>query len=143
LWELSPTFCAFVQRAGRAGRDFETLGGAILIVPKSVLKEGVSNENVNSGVSDAIIDAEALNREPEEAELTQTVVGVLDEEGIRVADDSDSTDEESISKVKRTKKFGKDTNVREARALSEFVTTNDCRRKVWDDFFENGKKCNY
>ena len=91
-------FCAFIQQAGRAGRDFETLGEAILIVLKRVLKEGVSNEDVNSGVSDTVIDAEALNRELEEAELTQSVVGVLDEEGIRVADDSNSTEKESISK---------------------------------------------
>jgi hypothetical protein len=112
-------------------------------VPKSVLKDGVSNEDVNNGVSKTVIDAEALNREPEEVELTQTVVEALDEEGIRVTNDFDSTDEESISKVKRTKKYGKDTNIREARALSEFVTTSNCRRKVWDIFFENSKKCKY
>jgi hypothetical protein len=111
-------------------------------VPKSVLKDGVSNEDVDNVVSETVIDAEALNREPEEVELTITDVEALDEEGIRVVDDSDSTDEESNTKVKRTKKFGKDTNVREARALSEFVTTGSCRRKVWDMFFENGKKCN-
>ena len=126
LWELPSTFCAFVQRAGRAGRDFETLGEAILIVPKSVLKDGVSSEEIEKGVSETVIDAEALNREPEEVELTITAVEALDEEGIRVADDSDSTDEGSKTKVKRTKKYSKETNVREARALSEFVTTHSC-----------------
>jgi hypothetical protein len=75
-------------------------------------------------------------------ELTETVVEALDEEGICVVDELDSTDEESIPKVKRMKKFGKDTNAREAHALSEFVITDSCRRKVWDTFFENGKKCN-
>lgn len=97
-----------VQRAGRAARDFETLEEAILIVPKRVLKDGVSNEQVNNVVSETAIDAEALNREPEEVELTETVVEALDREGIRVTDDSDSTDaEESIPKEKRMKKFGK------------------------------------
>lgn len=111
-------------------------------MPKSVLKDGVSKGEVNNGVTETVIDPEALNRGPEEVELTETIVEALDEEGIRVADDSDSTDEESKPKMKRMKKFGKDTNVREARALSEFVTTGSCRRKVWDTFFENGKKCN-
>jgi hypothetical protein len=111
-------------------------------VPKSVLKEGISNEEVDSGVSETAIEAEALNREPEEVELTKTVVE-LNGEGVRVAGDSESsTDEESAAKVKRPKKFGKDTNVQEARALSEFVTTEGCRRKVWDAFFQNDKKCN-
>jgi hypothetical protein len=111
-------------------------------VPKSVLKDGVSNEELSNSVSETVIDAEALNREPEEVELTETVIEALNEEGIRVVHELDSTDEESIPKVKRMKKFGKDTNAREARALSEFVITDSCRRKVWDTFFENGKKCN-
>ncbi|KAF8803083.1 hypothetical protein BYT27DRAFT_7214918 [Phlegmacium glaucopus] len=123
LWGLPPTFCAFVQRAGKAGCDLNTLREAILHVPKSVLKDGISNEEVNNGVSETVIEAEALNREPEEVELTKTVVEALNEEGIRVPGDSDSTDDESVAKVKRTKKFGRDTNGREAQALSEYVTT--------------------
>ncbi|KAF8798379.1 hypothetical protein BYT27DRAFT_7228444 [Phlegmacium glaucopus] len=121
LWGLPPTFCAFVQQAGRAGCDLNTLGEAILIVPKSILKDGISNEEVNNGVSETVIEAEALNWEPEEVELTKTVIEALNEEGICVPGDSDSTDDESVAKVKRTKKFGKDTN-------------------VWDAFFENDKK---
>jgi superfamily II DNA helicase RecQ len=141
LWGLPPTFCALVQRAGRAARDFATLGETILIVPKSVLKDGVSNEDLNDTVGNAAIDAEALNREPQQQELTETIVEILDEEGIRIVDESDSVEEESIGKVKRTKKLGKDTHIREVRALSAFVTTKDCRRKIWDAFFENDKKC--
>lgn len=29
LWALPPSFCALVQRAGRAARDFKKLGEAI------------------------------------------------------------------------------------------------------------------
>ncbi|KDR67869.1 hypothetical protein GALMADRAFT_79410, partial [Galerina marginata CBS 339.88] len=141
LWGLPPTFCALVQRAGRAGRDLSTLGEAILIVPKSVVKDGASKDDVSETVAEATIDGEALNREPEEVELTDTVVQALDEQGIRIAGDEDSSEEQpGTEKVKRTKKFGKDTNIREARALSKYVTTTGCRRKVWDDFFENNKK---
>lgn len=141
LWGLPPTFCALIQRAGRTGRNFSTLGEAILIIPKSVLKDGISTENVLESVADTTIRAEALNREPEEVELTSTVAQELDEQGIRIAGDEDSSEEQPVTeKVKRIKKFGKDTNIREARALSQYVTTKDCRRKVWDSFFENNKK---
>ena len=142
LWGLPPTFCAFVQRAGRAGRNFTSLGEAILIVPKGVMKNGVSTENVSESVADTTIGAEALNREPEEIELTNTIAQVLDEQGIRIAEDEDSAEEQpTTGKLKRTKKFGKDTNIRETRALSQYVMTKECRRKVWDEFFENNKKC--
>ena len=97
---------------------------------------------MSKSIADTTIGVEALNREPEEVELTDTVAQVLDEQGIRIPEDEDSEGEQpTTEKVKRTKKFGKDTNIRETRALSQYVTTTDCRRKVWDDFFENNKKC--
>ncbi|KAJ6604921.1 P-loop containing nucleoside triphosphate hydrolase protein [Mycena sp. CBHHK59/15] len=46
LWGLPPSFCALVQRAGRATRDFSKLGEAILIVPASVMKNRVSEEEI-------------------------------------------------------------------------------------------------
>jgi ERCC4-related helicase len=111
LWELMPTFCALVQRAGRAARDFAMLGKTILIVPKSVLKDGVSDEDLEDTVGNAAINAEALSRETQERELRETIVEVFDEEGIRVVDESDSAkeEEESIGKEKRGRKLGKDT----------------------------------
>ncbi|TDL13145.1 P-loop containing nucleoside triphosphate hydrolase protein, partial [Rickenella mellea] len=41
LWGLPPSFCALVQRAGRAARDFSKLGAAILLIPPSVRKKGI------------------------------------------------------------------------------------------------------
>lgn len=141
LWGLPPTFCAFVQRAGRAGRDLSTLGEAILIVSKSTAKDGITTDDAVELVIDSTTGAEALNREVEDVELTETVVQVLDEQGIRLADDEDSTDEQLTSeKAKRTKKFGKDTNIRESHALTQYVTTKGCRRHIWDKFFGNNKK---
>jgi hypothetical protein len=91
------------------------------------MKDGLSTENVSQSVAETTIGAEAVNREVEEAELTDTIVQVLDEQGIRIAEDEDSAEEQPMTeKVKHTKKFGKDTNIRETRALLQYITTKDC-----------------
>lgn len=109
-----------------------------------MVKDGVTTDDVVELVIDSTAGGEALNREMGEVELTETVVQVLDEQGIRIADDEDSAEEQpTAEKAKRTKKFGKDTNIRESRALTQYVTTTGCRRDIWDEFFENSKKCMY
>ena len=148
LWGLPPTFCALVQRAGRAGRDLTTQGEAILIVPPSVLKDGpdsLTEANIVDSVEIAVVDQEALNREPEDSDLVN-VAESLDEEGIRLrgVDASESDNEEVAVKVtqKRGKKRQrKDTHIQEVRALSDFACTKGCRRIPWDNFFGNTKKC--
>ena len=102
----------------------------------------MSEELVSSTVEREALEGEAFNQE-----MTKTEVGVvaqvLDEEGVRIAADvSEGEPEVDISakaKGKKKKKFGKDTNIREARALSLFVKTIHCRRIIWDNF-ENEKK---
>lgn len=42
LWKLPPSFCALAQRSGRAVRDLDELGEAILFVPAKVLKDGLA-----------------------------------------------------------------------------------------------------
>ena len=143
LWGLPSTFCALVQREGRAGRDLSKPSEAILIIPASVLKEDVSEELVSNTVEWEALEGEALNQEMTGAGA-EVVAQVLDEEGVRVAADiSEGEQEVEVSvkaKGKRKKKYGKDTNMREACALSLFVKTIHCRRIVWDNFFENEKK---
>lgn len=142
LWGLPPTFCSLVQRAGRAGRDLTMKAEAILIVSKSVMDEEISKDDLDVVLAGAVIEAEALNREVVEEELTEQVSEALDTEGVRItgADESDAEEEPEVQ-VKRKKRYGKDTHIREVKALSEFVQTKECRRKVWDQFFENEKKC--
>lgn len=143
LWGLPPTFCALVQRAGRAGRDLTTQGEAILIVPQSVIDEGLSTDDLDDVLADAVIDSEALNREATDSEVIEGIPAALDSEGIRIsgADESDAEREKADLKGKRKKRYGKDTNIREAKGLSQFASTKVCRRKPWDEFFENAKKC--
>jgi Lhr-like helicase len=77
LWGLPPSFCALVQRAGRAGHDFGTLREAILVVPPSVIKNGTKAAEVELAVQEAANDAQAENCGDEEQE-------VLEQNGIEV-----------------------------------------------------------
>lgn len=112
LWGLPPTFCSLVQRAGRAGRDLTMKAEAILIVSKSVMDEEISKDDLDDVLAGAVIEAEALNREVVEEELTEQVSEALDTEGVRItgADESDAEEEPEVQ-VKRKKRYGKDTHI--------------------------------
>ena len=77
LWGPPPSFCSLVQRAGCAGHNFETLSEAILIVPQSVIKNGIKEAEVDSAVQEAADDAQAENHGEDERE-------VLEQNGIEV-----------------------------------------------------------
>jgi hypothetical protein len=151
LWGMPPLFCALAQRAGRASRDFDTLGEAILIVLKNVIKSGTSETEVAIEVQEAALNAQAENRNHKvEVMLEENGVGgmpkgeEINPEGERVAhggaEDSEPEEEPEV-KVTRKKKFASDSNILEARYLSIFVCTTQCRQLVWDEFFQNLKKC--
>ena len=76
--------------------------------------------------------------------VAAVVTQVLDEEGVRVvaavSEGEQEVDIRAKAKGKRKKKVGKDTNIREARALSLFVKTIHCRWIILDNFLENKKK---
>lgn len=158
LWGLPPSFCALVQRAGRAGRDFTTLGEAVLIVPKSAIRKGVTEENIIADLSAMTSDnrSEAENRSDEtervllgevdiEFPVGTSAAQVLSGEGTRIqasdATDISEPDDEPTAQPQRKKIFNRQSNEIEVRFLSMYVTTKACRRKVWDRFFENEKKC--
>ena len=97
-------------------------------------------DDLNDGLVDAVIDSEALNCEATESEVTEGIPGALDSEGTHISG-ADESEEEADVKGKRKKRYGKDTNIHEAKALSQFASTKGCCRKPWDEFFENAKKC--
>ncbi|KAJ7869594.1 P-loop containing nucleoside triphosphate hydrolase protein [Mycena olivaceomarginata] len=150
LWGLPPSFCALVQRAGRAARDFSTLGEAILVVPPSVIKKGVSEDEIETAVSEAAQDGESENRGldvvadllDQGIEITSGHEEVLvGEGGVRAGTGSDDEDGEAVEiKHKRRKKMSKECNSHEADFLSRYTCTTACRRKVWDLFFQNNSK---
>jgi hypothetical protein len=153
LWGLPPSFCALVQRAGRAACDFGTLGEAIIIVPLSVISKGVTEMEVESALANVAggDNTESENRGKEEMEiLAHNSIQVaggnelihVDDGGIRVSHDSDEDGEGmKEEKLKRKKKTAKNFNSHEARFLSLFVSTPNCHRLVWDEFFGNKNKC--
>ncbi|EDR05878.1 uncharacterized protein LACBIDRAFT_302478 [Laccaria bicolor S238N-H82] len=153
LWGLPPSFCALVQQAGRAARDFSKLGEAILIVPSSVVKNGTTDEEVLACLKEMaeLLRPEAENHGSDVEEvlasedITALPAEVVNEEGIRVQavggeEDFEPEEEDTVAAKSRKKKFSKDTNTYEARFLSMFVSTDKCRRHVWDAFFKNDKK---
>lgn len=148
LWGLPPTFCSLVQRAGRAGRNLAMDGEAILIVPKSALREDPEEiAQAAELVRNTAAESEALDREATNIEALQTSE-ILDEEGIRVMEETEDAEEllplveAPVTRVARRKRFqAKNSNIHETRALFAFVRTKSCRREVWNAFFKNADKC--
>jgi superfamily II DNA helicase RecQ len=93
LWGLPPSFCALAQCSGRAGRDFEKLAKAIVIVSNSIIEKGITEVDVGEGVGEATADAQSQNQGEDEM-VTLEQYGIdLDNgnqevyiaEGVRVA----------------------------------------------------------
>jgi superfamily II DNA/RNA helicase len=146
LWELPPLFCALVQRAGRAARDFSTLGEAILIIPQSVITKGTTEMEVETALGEIELEAhtEAENRGEDELVLLENNgIQLMDDGGARLAHESDEEEgeEQSETKKRRSNQTKKNFNSREVKFLSLFVCTTRCRHIVWDDFFGNQAKC--
>lgn len=145
LWELPTSFCALVQRAGRAARDFSTLGEAILIVPGSLIAKGTTEREVEAAIEEvrAEVGTEAENRgEDEMAVLEGSGIELLDEGGVRIAH-GQSEDEDTVPTAGRNGRAGQsktDFNSREVKYLNHFVRTKTCRRTIWNDFFGNSQK---
>jgi superfamily II DNA/RNA helicase len=153
LWGLPPSFCGLVQRAGRTGRDFETLGEAILIVPASVIKNGTKEAKVEQAVQDAVTENQAENRGDEEHNsLEESGIEVasgnqevlVNDGGVRVEHNDSEPEEETSGKTQRRRKLSKnDTNSLEARYLTMFACAARCLRVIWDEFFKNSTKCKW
>ncbi|TDL13617.1 P-loop containing nucleoside triphosphate hydrolase protein, partial [Rickenella mellea] len=51
IWKLPPSFCALVQRCGRAARDFSRYGTAVLMVPASTFSSTIPAEVSSTSVA--------------------------------------------------------------------------------------------
>lgn len=161
LWKMPPSFCALAQRSGRAARDFEKLGEAILFVPAKLLKDGMAEEQARLTRVEA---ADPQNQEGETdqppagepADFTQDegldVVGgqavLIAEGGARVeqGNEGENAETESADTVTaKSKKKRKATHISFADALgakflTRFACTTACRRIIWDEYFQNATK---
>jgi len=153
LWGVPPSFCSLVQRCGRAGRDFSTDAEAILIAPTNTFKNDIDTQDVKTAVFSATIAEEASNRNDTDNDtleangITVTQGNELvsiDEGGLRISRDAEleELDRPTTSgKQPRRKKTPKDFNSREVHYLALFLSGTRCRRSVWNEFFNNGRKC--
>jgi hypothetical protein len=130
-------------------------GEATLFVSQSVYSKGVKEIEVGLSLAEVDADAEAENRggdieavlESQGVDLTeeQEVVSV-EEVGVRVSGNADEEEEQADALPATTTARGRKLrmkegfNRREALYLSRFVAGKECRRKVWNDFFGNGRK---
>lgn len=145
IWGVPPSFCALVQRVGRAVRDLTQLGEAIVFIPAAILKQGsISEVDIDIALLNAARNAEAQNEEEEaiEEDLGGGKEEIdVEEGGMRkeTGDDAD-VDEPSDLKQKRRYKSSKECNSHEARYLTLFLCGKHCRREIWDIFFQNKNK---
>ncbi|KAJ7657214.1 P-loop containing nucleoside triphosphate hydrolase protein [Mycena polygramma] len=150
LWKLPPSFCALAQRSGRAVRDFDQLGEAILFVTAKVLKDGIVAEEARIAREEA---AEPQNQEgddsvPEQPDGVQVVAGqavVVAEGGARAEQNAEEdADPEAVAaaekRKKRKAKRQSASDALEAKFLTSFACTKQCRRLIWDEYFKNGAK---
>ncbi|KAF7292215.1 p-loop containing nucleoside triphosphate hydrolase protein [Mycena indigotica] len=86
LWELPPSFCALVQRAGRAARDLSRMGEPILIISKNSINKGAKTleAEIIAAVEAAATQAEAMNIAEEAPAETEQEGVEVNEGGQRV-----------------------------------------------------------
>lgn len=117
LWELPSSFCALVQRAGRAARDFTTLGEAILIVPQSVITKRTTEMEVKTALEAVQTETENLGDE-EVTLLGGNGIQLVDEGNVRVGHESEDEEEDKREEKKRKRKQTKaEFNSREANVV--------------------------
>lgn len=157
LWGVPPSFCALVQRCGRAGRDFDVNAEAILIAQANALKNSVTVDSayVEAAVHAATVAEEAANRNDADTNtLESNGIAVtqgnelvsIDEGGMRISRDieEDVQDQPGPSgKQTRRKKTPKDFNSREAHYLTLYLSGSRSRRAIWNEFFNNNRKCEF
>ncbi|KAJ7117027.1 P-loop containing nucleoside triphosphate hydrolase protein [Mycena epipterygia] len=151
LWKLPPSFCALAQRSGRAVRDFDELGEAILFVPAKVLKDGLAEAEARVAREEAADpgnqEGEDLLRESEEVvDLVAGQAVAVGEGGARVERNAEAeeADPEALAAAEKKKKRRtaqrSAADILEASFLSRFACTTECRRLVWDEYFKNDAK---
>lgn len=149
LWGLPPSFCTLVQRAGRAAQDLAQLGEAVLIISSVVRKSGIQGHDITSSLEVVVSSREPEDRGEDEVaaleiqgiEVThgREVVDVRGG-GARLASNHDEAIEVPHNRGRKTGRSAHSCNSLEARYLSKYANTPDCRRKVWDEFFLNRRK---
>jgi superfamily II DNA helicase RecQ len=150
LWGLPPSFCALVQRAGRAGRDFSVAAEAVLIVTPATMKKGISDAENLQMVRRTAGEGESEIRNDEELETLQqegivigegnVLVSISDDAGIRVSHDTEEEEAQASSTKKGKRKRVDGTfHSQEAEYLNLYLCPR-CRHSTWNEAFKNHYK---
>lgn len=155
MWDLPPTFCSLVQRAGRAARDMSTLGVAFLMVRQGTRRQGVKALEVDRlqsqifGLEEVPSSSEELD-EDDRMEIENAVetsgheIRRLDDGGRRVERAGEGERDEAVEGSNGPKARKKKTRTRieekEATYLTLYANTTHCLREVWDEYFGNKNK---
>lgn len=153
MWDLPPTFCSLVQRAGRAARDLSRVGEAILIVRKSTRNKKLSEPDVSklqAQIENEDEGSHTIDFDDADRMEIENVAQVSDQEINHVQDGESRTEtidegerEEAVKGAigpkPRKKIKTRDERLEEA-YLTLYANTSSCLRKVWDKYFDNQKK---
>ncbi|TDL15505.1 P-loop containing nucleoside triphosphate hydrolase protein [Rickenella mellea] len=117
-WKIPPSFCALVQRAGRAGRVQTEPAEFILFVPKSYKR---SKEYLEA--------QKALMKDKRSDEL----------EGLESSRDDTGVVDGTAGTRKGGQKRGLAASKDQA-CMAKFIVTERCHWEPWDEFFQNERK---
>ena len=118
------TFASLVQKYGRCVRSFDELGEAILLVTKELYKK---------------YEALFAAREEVDAEGPIENEEVQDELQERRGHDV-SPAASTLFQDRCSQKFKSAVRARDNQYLLNFIVTKQCRRIIWNEFFDNARK---
>jgi hypothetical protein len=118
------TFASLVQKYGRCVRSFDELGEAILLVTKELYKK-----------YEALFAARG-EVDAEDPVQTEEVEDELQER--RGQDVSSAAG--TLFQDRRSQKFMGAVKARDNQYLLNFIVTKQCRRIIWNEFFDNARK---
>ncbi|KAJ6613186.1 P-loop containing nucleoside triphosphate hydrolase protein [Mycena sp. CBHHK59/15] len=141
LWMKPRTFLSLVQKIGRCVRDPNQRGEAVLFITKTMYTRCCAELEILRAEQEAAQEGSVASEdEGEEEEPTDR------DATLALQDESDDDDETPTAPVKRRRKGkGKQKpltamELRDKRYFLEYITTDKCRRLVWNKFFGNKDK---
>ncbi|KAI0319422.1 P-loop containing nucleoside triphosphate hydrolase protein, partial [Amylostereum chailletii] len=144
LWKAPKTFCSLVQKLGRCARDPTQSGEGILYVSAAYHRKCVALLAASRPATDipgpALVPMDASGDQVPTTQVPPSVpMNEVEADGVR----AETTAEELTSvggRAARTVAYEGELVTRDQLYLAHYVATKQCRRKPWDDFFENSIK---
>lgn len=126
-----------MQKVGRCVRQFDQLGEAVLFITanyrdKMIPLVEAAERGARASASSVPV---ATEDDPGGGDA-----GEEQDVGVRVQVESTVLDTRPQKRARTMAKAQSEFEMQDSLAFARFITTTDCRRKIWDDYFENSKK---